>query len=586
MDRLPRERETWANRAEFILSSVGYAVGIGNVWRFPYVCFSGGGGAFLIPYLTMMCLCAIPLVFVEFTVGQYTKRGPVEAFINICPLMKGVGVAMVMLSFIVASYNNTVLTWVLYYLFHSFTAPLPWQLCNATWNIPENCSSFMENATTHLQSATKQFFDHRLLEITEGIENVGHLRWELVGILLLIWAVLFFCVFKGIRSTGKVVYFTALFPYVVLLALLFNNVRLPGALDGILFFLTPKWNKLGEIHVWIDATAQIFYSIGVGFGCLLSMASHNKHNNNILRDAMIVTLANSATSIFAGFVMFSGIGYMAHVRHLQVEQLAVEGPGLAFVVYPEIFSTMPVSQLWAFLFFLMLMCLGLDSQFALVEVMGTFVMDSFGPKILLMLNYKELVTLLLCFLTFLLGLPCITQGGVYIFQLLDYSVGITLMFTSLFEVVTLSWIFGVWRLSIMVKRILGKPPNVFFKACWLVVSPLSIVAILVTAMVQHSPLLYGKTYLYPAWAEGVAWIITFLSVGWIPLGAMHELLGRKGTCLAKLKASVTPRITLEEVCNVPVTEDQHQDHVKSLYSLSEVSPLHEEKDRGDMCDPE
>ncbi|XP_052328674.1 sodium- and chloride-dependent betaine transporter-like [Oncorhynchus keta] len=582
MDRLPKERETWANRAEFILSSVGYAVGIGNVWRFPYVCFNNGGGAFLIPYLTMMCLCAIPLVFMEFTVGQYTKRGPVEAFIDICPLMKGVGVAMVMLSFIVASYNNTVLTWVLYYLFHSFTAPLPWQLCNATWNIPENCSSFMENTTTHLQSATKQFFDHRLLEITEGIETVGHLRWELVGILLLIWAILFVCVFKGIRSTGKVVYFTALFPYVVLLALLFNNIRLPGALDGILFFLTPKWNKLGEIHVWIDATAQIFYSIGIGFGCLLSMASHNKVNNNILRDAMIVTLANSATSIFAGFVMFSGIGYMAHVRHLQVEQLAVEGPGLAFVVYPEIFSTMPVSQLWAFLFFLMLMCLGLDSQFALVEVMGTFVMDSFGPKLLLMLNYKELVTLLICFLTFLFGLPCITQGGVYIFQLLDYSVCITLMFTSLFEVVALSWIFGVWRLSIMVKRILGKPPNIFFKACWLVVSPLLILAILVTAMVQHKPLLYEKTYLYPAWAEGVAWIIIFLSVGWIPLGAMHELLGRKGTCLARLKASVTPRITLEEVCNVPVNEDQHQDHVKSMYSLSEVSPLCEEKDRGDI----
>ncbi|CDQ91615.1 unnamed protein product [Oncorhynchus mykiss] len=134
----------------------------------------------------------------------------------------------------------------------------------------------------------------------------------------------------------------------------------------------------------------------------------------------------------------------------------------------------------------------------------------------------------------------------------------------------------------MVKRILGKPPNIFFKACWLVVSPLLIVAILVTAMVQHKPLLYEKTYLYPAWAEGVAWIIIFLSVGWIPLGAMHELLGRKGTCLARLKASVTPRITLEEVCNVPVNEDQHQDHVKSLYSLSEVSPLREEKDRGDM----
>ncbi|XP_062340807.1 sodium- and chloride-dependent GABA transporter 1-like [Osmerus eperlanus] len=542
-------RDTWANQIEFILASVGYAVGLGNVWRFPYVCFRGGGGAFLIPYVTVMCLCVVPLVFMEFTLGQYTRTGPVQALHKACPLMKGVGVASVVLSFIICTYNNTVLTWALYYLFNSFRATLPWQLCNNTWNVPENCSSSIGNST-HLQSATQQFFDHRLLEITEGIERVGSLRWELFGVLLLVWLIIYLCIFKGVKSTGKVVYFTTLFPYIVLLALLINNIRLPGAVDGIVFYLTPKWHKLVDVQVWIDATAQVFYSIGVGLGVMVSLASHNKFNNNMLRDAIVVSLANSATSIFAGFVMFSGIGYISHVHQLDVEKLAVGGPGLVFVVYPEIFSTMPVAQMWAFFFFLMLMSLGLDSQFGHMELLVTCTMDTFGPKILSVLRKRELVALSLCIFTCLLGLPYIMQGGVYIFQLIDYAVGISLLLISLCEVIAICWIFGVPRLTVMVKRILGKPPNIFFKACWLVASPLLIMIILVTSMAQHAPLRYGKTYRFPGWAESVTWIITFLSVMWIPVGAVHELLSRKGTFMGRLKASMIPKLNLEEKSRV------------------------------------
>ncbi|KAM6984870.1 sodium- and chloride-dependent GABA transporter 1-like [Aplochiton taeniatus] len=276
------DKPLWANRAEFLLASVGYAVGLGNIWRFAYLCFKNGGGAFFIPYITMMCLCALPLVFMEFVLGQYTRLGPVQAFYKICPLMKGVGIATLILSFVVSTYNNTVMTWGLYYLFNSFSTPLPWQLCNATWNIPENCSTNTENGS-HLQSAPQQFFDRRVLEITDGIETVGQIRWELFGILILVWIIIYFCIFKGVKSTGKVVYFTALCPYVILLILFFNNVRLPGAGKGIMFYLTPRWSKLGSIQVWVDAISQTFYSMGVGFGVMLSMASHNTFHNNMLR---------------------------------------------------------------------------------------------------------------------------------------------------------------------------------------------------------------------------------------------------------------------------------------------------------------
>ncbi|CAB1319859.1 unnamed protein product [Coregonus sp. 'balchen'] len=246
-----------------------------------------------------------------------------------------------------------------------------------------------------------------LLEITNGIEEAGGLRWELFGILILAWVIVYLCIFKGVKSTGKGEGPT--FPYFILFALLINNVQLPGAKNGMRYFLKPNWSKLLEVQVWVNAAAQVFNSIGIGFGSMISMASYNKFNNNILRDTLIVSLANSATSILAGFVIFSAIGYMAHIHNLPVDNIATDGPGLVFVVYPEVFSTMPLPQLWAPLFFFMLLCLGLDSQFAMVEVAVTSIIDSFGHKVLRVLKRQELIVLAVCVMGFLLGIPHITK---------------------------------------------------------------------------------------------------------------------------------------------------------------------------------
>ncbi|KPP66307.1 hypothetical protein Z043_115200 [Scleropages formosus] len=455
----------------------------------------------------MLFLCGIPLLLMEFAIGQYTRLGPVLTLAKICPLLKGVGLATVVISFILCTYYNVLMTWALYYLFNSFGTPLPWQSCNNTWNLVSNCSTGFPGNATHLWSSSQQFFDYKLLEMTDGIERMGELRWELFGLLVLAWIIVYLCIFKGVKSTGKVVYFTATFPYFILFTLLINNVQLPGANDGILYFLMPNWGKLLEVQVWVNAAAQIFNSIGIAFGSMISMASYNKFNNNIIRDTLIVALANSATSILAGFVIFSAIGYMAHVHHLPVDNIATDGPGLVFVVYPEIFSTLPVSQLWASLFFLMLLCLGLDSQFAMVEVAVTCLMDCVGPKLLKVLKHKELVVLAVCTIGFLLGIPHITQcyvsmmlascntvvpkqGGIYVFQLMDhYTAVVSLMFLAFFE------------------------------------------CILISSIVQYTPARYGKTYTYPAWAEVLGWFISLLSIVWIPLGALHELCTSKGKLL-------------------------------------------------------
>ncbi|XP_041692332.1 sodium- and chloride-dependent GABA transporter ine isoform X1 [Coregonus clupeaformis] len=561
------ERSTWGRRLEFVLASVGYAVGLGNVWRFPYLCYRSGGGAFLIPYFLMLFLCGIPLLFMEFAIGQYTRLGPVHALAKICPLFKGVGIATVVISFVLCTYYNVLMSWALYYFFNSFQANFPWQSCNNTWNAVGNCSIGFPGNATHLHSASQQYFDHRLLEITNGIEEAGGLRWELFGILILAWVIVYLCIFKGVKSTGKVVYFTATFPYFILFVLLINNVQLPGAKNGLLYFLKPKWSKLLEVQVWINAAAQVFNSIGIGFGTMISMASYNKFNNNILRDTLIVSLANSATSILAGVVIFSAIGYMAHIHNLSVDNIATDGPGLVFVVYPEVFSTMPLPQLWAPLFFLMLLCLGLDSQFAMVEVAVTSIMDGCGPKVLRVLKRQEIIVLAVCVIGFLLGIPHITKGGMYVFQLMDhYTAVVSLMFLAFFEVLAVCWVFGLRRMTIMVKRMLGKAPNIYFCSCWMFFSPVLVLCILISSIVQYTPARYGKSYTYPVWAEVVGWGISLVSIIWIPLGALQEICRNKGTLMQRIKTAMTPTIELDPVNHLP--EKQRVDIPESVDFIS------------------
>ncbi|KAI4820976.1 hypothetical protein KUCAC02_028930 [Chaenocephalus aceratus] len=539
------QRPTWNNRMEFILASVGYAVGLGNIWRFPYLCYRSGGGAFLFPYLTMVLLCGLPLLFMEFSIGQYTRLGPVHALARICPLLKGVGLATVVISFVFCTYHNVLMSWALFYFFNSFEATLPWTSCNNTWNVVENCSSGFPGNTSHLQSASQQFFDQRLLEKTHGIEESGGVRWELFGYLILSWVIVYLCIFKGVKSTGKVVYFTAVFPYFILFALLINNVQLPGAKNGILYFVTPVWDKLFEVKVWVNAAAQVFNSIGIAFGSMISMASYNKFNNNILRDALIVTFTNCFTSILAGFVIFSAIGYMAHIHNLPVDNIATDGPGLVFVVYPEVLSTIPVHQLWAPLFFFMLLCLGLDSQFAIAEVAITFIKDEFGPQVLRFLKREELLTLAVCIVGFALGIPHVTEGGIYVFQLMDhYTAVVSLMFLAFFEVVAVCWIFGVSRICLMITKMLGKTANIYFRVCWGLLCPVLVLCILIASIVQYTPAHY-ETYTYPKWAEGVGWGVSLVSIVWIPIGAIHEICSNKGSFLQRVKTAMIPTLDLD-----------------------------------------
>ncbi|XP_052834059.1 sodium- and chloride-dependent GABA transporter ine [Octopus bimaculoides] len=449
----------------------------------------------------------------------------------------GAGLATVVVSYLFTTYYNIIITWSFYYLFNTFTSLLPWTHCNHTWSSPACWDSGSVNATSPNDtiSPTENFFMNALLQKTPRMEEQGVIRWELVLLLMLCWLIVYFCIWKGPKSTGKVVYVTAIFPYIVLIILLIRGVTLPGAKEGILFFIKPKWYQLADAKVWMNAAIQNFNSLGIAFGGLITMSSYNKYNNNIIKDVVCLALIDAFTCIMAGFAIFSILGALAMSQGKTVEEVVTEGPGLVFIIYPQAFSEMPVAQLFAFLFFLMLICLGIDSQFAGVEVVVTALQDHFAPQIKKYLKRKELLVLLVCLVSFLGGLPNVTQGGIYFFQLIDrYAAGVSVMYLAFFEVIAVTWFYGAKRLGRNIQEMTGRAPSYFFILCWYYISPLFILAILIFSMIQYSDLKVGG-YVYPKWAIGIGWFIASLSLVCIPLGMFDAVYNSKGKNLWQVR---------------------------------------------------
>ncbi|KAJ7329166.1 hypothetical protein JRQ81_015340 [Phrynocephalus forsythii] len=400
------DRGQWSNKVEFVLSVAGEIIGLGNVWRFPYLCYKNGGGAFFIPYLIFLFACGIPVFFLETALGQYTSQGGITAWRKICPIFEGIGYASQVIESYLNIYYIIILAWALFYLFNSFTAVLPWSTCENPWNT-DHCQVVF-NKSDNVTSSITEFWERRALGITDGIHNLGNVRWELALCLLLAWIICYFCIWKGVKSTGKVVYFTATFPYVMLFILLIRGVTLPGAREGIIFYLHPDISRLTDPQVWMDAGTQIFFSYAICQGCLTALGSYNKYNNNCYRDCFMLCFLNSATSFVAGFAIFSVLGFMAQDQGVPISDVAESGPGLAFIAYPKAVTLMPVSQLWSCLFFLMLIFLGLDSQFVCVESLVTAIVDLF-PEIFRRKGRRELLILFIAVICYLIGLLLVTE---------------------------------------------------------------------------------------------------------------------------------------------------------------------------------
>ncbi|XP_071786818.1 sodium- and chloride-dependent glycine transporter 1-like [Asterias amurensis] len=582
-DAIP-ERETWGGRFEFILSVMGYSIGLGNVWRFPYLCYENGGGAFLIPYFIMIGLVALPIIFLELCLGQFSSLGCISVW-KYSKLFKGAGFAMAFLSAGFCLYYNLVLAYCIYYMVISFFNPQPWVGCDHEWNT-DNCYDgksfghldFNDTANSSLYSttetftstllstvanfttagnytgkhvrATEEYWKLHVLDISDGLHSLGSIRWQLFLAFTAAWVIVYVCVSRGVKSSGKAVYFTATFPYVLLIVLLIRGVTLEGSLQGILFFIRPDFKSLGRAKVWQAAANQVFLSFSPGWGGMHTLASYNKFNNNCYRDAFMFCMSCAFTSIFSGFVMFSIVGFMAHDSNTSVEKVVDAGYGLAFVVFPEAVSRMWLPQLWSFLFFFMLIILGLDSQFVCLETLITALTDELAAIWPKTRRWKWLITLGTCCTMFVVGLPLVTQGGIYVMTLLDwYLSGFSPMVTTITETLVVSHIYGVNRISRDIHSMLNFTPSLYWRLCWMLFSPLVLLFIIVFAFFDyHSPVV--GDYTFPSWADGVGWCLVSFSIFFIFTYGIYHLLGEKGTLIERLKMAIQPHAQWGPALNV------------------------------------
>ncbi|XP_021340900.1 sodium-dependent serotonin transporter-like [Mizuhopecten yessoensis] len=536
------ERETWGSKVDFLLSVIGFAVDLGNVWRFPYICYKNGGGAFLIPYIIMLVFLGIPLFYMELALGQYQRCGAINVWQRICPMFTGIGYGICFVATFVGMYYNTIIAYALYYLVMSFRAEVPWTHCGNHWNT-EYCVSVVDGynkslVTNDTMLAASEYYLFKVLEIqkSNGVEHVGPPKWDLLMCLLGVFVVVYFCLWKGIKSSGKAVWVTATLPYVVLLILLVRGCTLPGATTGILYYLRPQWYRLKDVNVWLDAATQVFFSLGPGFGTLLALSSYNKFNNNCYLDAMVTSVINCLTSFLAGFVVFSVLGYMALLQGRDIDKVAVEGPGLVFVVYPEAIASLDGSIFWSIIFFLMLITLGLDSTFGGLEAVITAVCDNFG----VVRNRRELFVLALVAYCFIGAISTTTYGGTFVINLLDrHAAPISLIFICFCEAIAVSWFYGVQRFSNDIKSMIGFEPGIFWKVCWVAICPVSLFLLFVLSIWAYSGIQLDG-YVYPDWSVAVGWCITCSSLICIPLYIVCNIISTKGTLKQKLLRLLKP----------------------------------------------
>ncbi|XP_043921460.1 sodium- and chloride-dependent transporter XTRP3 [Protopterus annectens] len=578
-------RQLWDNSFQFFFACISYAVGLGNVWRFPYLCQMHGGGGFLIPYLLMLILEGMPLLYLELAVGQHMRKGSIGSWKVVSPYLIGVGISGAVSSFYLCVYYNSIIGWALWYLFNSFQDPLPWAFCPLNSNLTGYISECEKS------SSTEYFWYRKTLNISPSIEEQGGIQWEQAICLIMAWLIVYLCILKGTKSTGKVVYVTACMPYVVLIIYLGRGLTLHGAINGLVYMFTPKIEELMNPKAWINAATQIFFSLGLGFGSLIAFASYNPPNTNFEKHAIMVSLINSGTSIFASIVTFSIYGFKAtynyehcidrmvlllintfdlkegtvNVTNIDEWKLylnssfpdtyativpdiencnleselatAVQGTGLSFIVYSEAIANMPLSQFWSVLYFIMLLMLGIGSMLGNTAAITTALKDF---KIIEKHLSDEMLAGILCVTCCLVGLMFTTGSGNYWFDIFnDYSTTLSLLLIVLVETLSICYVYKIKRFSSDIELMLGHKLSWYWKIMWSVISPLLIISLFIFYIIDY--ILAGQlryqawdshlgqlvTKDYPVFAEAFIGCIVVSSMICIPLAALVILIQQK-----------------------------------------------------------
>lgn len=345
-------RENWDSHRAFILASIGSAIGLGNLWRFPFVCYENGGGTFLIAYFIALFTAGIPILLLELGIGHKFRLAAPGAFKKVDKRFEWVGWWAVLVSFVIVTYYAVVMAWSVMYGYFSLS------------------DKWGSNPTS--------FFYNGFLGLTEGPFSLGKIQTTVLIGLVISWIMIVFSIWKGAKTVGKVVYATVILPWILLLVFVIRGVTLPGAAIGLTYYLNPVFSKLLDPSVWTAAYGQVFYSVSLGLGILIAYSSFLPEKADITSSAIIIGISDALTAFVGGLAVFGTLGYYAEMQGVAVTEVLKGGPGLAFCTYPAVISNMPLSQLFGILFFVMLLTLAVDSAFSLVEAVASAVRDKFG----------------------------------------------------------------------------------------------------------------------------------------------------------------------------------------------------------------
>lgn len=403
------QRESWSARSGFILAAIGSAVGLGNIWRFPYVSYENGGGAFFIPYLVALATAGFPLLFLDYVVGQKYRGAPPTAYRRMVKSAEGVGWWQVLVCSVIGIYYASVLSWAGQYTLYSFSQ---------AWG-----------------EDTENFFFNQYLQNGSGLDFtfVPNL---FIGILI-VWVIALFIMYGGIRKGVEL----ANKIFIPLLMLMFvimviQAVRLPGATEGLNALFAPNWSAMANPKVWLAAYGHVFFSMSIGFGIMVTYSSYLKRNANLTGSGLVVGFANSSFEILAGIGIFSVLGFMAVASGKPVAEVVSGGIGLAFVAFPKIISSMGESgTIIGVLFFASLFVAGLTSMASIVQVPISAMEDKFGW------SHKKAVTIVGGLYALISLMLFSTKTAITFVDVIDhFTNNIGVVFGAILSIIWVTWL--------------------------------------------------------------------------------------------------------------------------------------------------
>ena len=431
IERREEMRENWGTRTGFVLAAVGSAVGLGNLWGFPYKLYSYGGGAFLVPYVVALVVVGIPMMILEFSLGHATQRAAPDAFGRAHRRFEAVGWWGIVLGFVIITYYPVILAYCCSFLWYSVKGmaaggALPWAGTGMAG---------VNNA--------KEFFFGTYLGFEDSF-RLGAVQLHLLIPLLVTWLLMYLCICRGVKLVGKVVWFTVPIPWIMLLILTVRGLTLPGSTQGLAFYLDPDWSQLLKPSTWRFAFGQVFFSLSLAFGVMITYASFLHRESDLNNNAAIISLADLGTSFVAGLAVFATLGAMSYTTQLAgnpvpVREVVAGGPGLAFVAFPYALAQLPFSAWFSFIFFFALLTLGIDSAFSITESVLASIVDKTGWRRAVVLPLMSLIGLSL-------GLVYITRGGgLNWLGTIDGFINGTwgIAFMGLLECLVLGWLYRI-----------------------------------------------------------------------------------------------------------------------------------------------